>query len=110
VLFRSETNDSPSALIAAVEHGIGLSFVSLLEAAPRLALGSLSIVDVQGVNLSTEVHLGYSNAHISSPVQLKFKAFIEHPQTAAQTTLLTQGHLIGMKHKDARTTHHPQRA
>lgn len=82
---------SPHAIIAAVEHGIGLSFVSQLEAAPRLALGQLSIVEIRGMQLSTPVHMAHSSAHIASPVRLKFQAFMEHPQTIAQIRLLTQG-------------------
>ncbi|MCB9452885.1 MAG: LysR family transcriptional regulator [Anaerolineaceae bacterium] len=82
---------SHSAIIAAVEHGVGVSFISLLEAAPALAQGQIRIVDVRGVRLNTHVHMAASKAHITTPVGIKFQAFMEHPQTIAHTRLLTQG-------------------
>lgn len=82
---------SHSAIIAAVEHGVGVSFISLLEAAPALAQGQIRIVDVRGVHLNTHVHMAASDAHIPTPVGIKFQAFMEHPQTIAHIRLLTQG-------------------
>lgn len=89
---------SPNAILAAVEHGIGLSFMSLLDVSSLLAQGRISIIDVQGIHLSTSVQIGYSEHHLSSLVQLKFKGFIEHPQTVAQIQLLTQGYRLGQKY------------
>ncbi len=89
---------SHSAIIAAVEHGVGMSFISLLEAAPALAQGQLRIVDVRGVRLSTHVHLAVSSTLSSTPVGVKFQAFMEHPQTIAYIRLLTQGAALDLHH------------
>ncbi len=89
---------SHSALIGAVEHGIGLSFISLLEAAPAMANGLLRVVDIRDVQLTTHVHLAASTSSVSTPVGVKFLAFVEHPQTTAQIRLLTQGIMLGSRH------------
>ena len=89
---------SHSAILAAVEHGIGMSFISLLEAAPVLARGQVRIVDIRGVHLITHVHLAASSAHITTPVGIKFLAFMEHPQTVAHIRLLTQGATLDLQH------------
>lgn len=86
---------SHGAIIAAVEHGIGLSFVSLLEAAPALAHGNLHIIDISGVQMVTTVQLAYSKTQAASLAAMKFKAFVEHPQTVAQIQMLTQGVIAG---------------
>ncbi len=104
--FGVDINDLPirmeigshSALIAAVEHGIGLSFLSLLEAAPALATGLLRIVDIRGVHLTTHVHLAASTTTTATPVGIKFRAFLEHPQTTARIRMLTQGVMVGAQH------------
>lgn len=89
---------SPNAILSAVEHGIGLAFMSLLEVAGPLSQGRLAIVDVKGLSLSTSVQLAYSEHHTASLAKLKFKSFMEHPQIAAQIQLLTQGYMIGQKY------------
>ncbi|NWG16046.1 MAG: LysR family transcriptional regulator [Chloroflexi bacterium] len=89
---------SHSAIIAAVEHGIGLSFLSLLEVAPALAQGHLRIVDVRDLHLVTHVHLAACSTHITTPVGMKFLAFMEHPQTLAHIRLLTQGAASGVQY------------
>lgn len=89
---------SHSAIIAAVEHGVGLSFISLLEAAPALAQGQVRIINVRGVHLTTHVHMAVSSSHIASPVGIKFQAFMDHPQTLAHIRLLTQGATSGFQH------------
>jgi DNA-binding transcriptional LysR family regulator len=89
---------SNSAIIAAVEHGIGLSFVSLLEAAPSLAQGHVSIVRVQGFHLVTDVQLAAGRSHATNPIAQKFLAYVQHPQTQAHLRLLTRGTILEPTH------------
>jgi DNA-binding transcriptional LysR family regulator len=89
---------SQSAIIAAVEHGIGMSFISLLEVAPALARGQVRIVDVRGVRLITHVNLAASSTHITTPLGIKFLAYMEHPQTVAHIRLLTQGTALDVQY------------
>lgn len=85
---------SPEAIITAVEHGMGLSFISMLTAAPRLALGRIAIIDVAGVELETSVHIAYHESKLTNPVQTRFKAFLNHPQTRSLISLLTEGRMV----------------
>lgn len=84
---------TPEAIVMAVEHGMGLSFVSMLNAAPRVALGRLAILEVEGVTLHTSIHLGYSTSRVGAPVQTKFRDFVRHPQTQSFVGLLTEGRI-----------------
>lgn len=84
---------SPEAIVMAVEHGLGLSFVSMLAAAPRLALGRLAIIPLADLRLQTRVFLGTPKIHNGSVVQSKFRNFIKHPQTRSLIGLLTEGRL-----------------
>lgn len=72
------------AIIAAVEHGVGLAFVSRLEAVHALVRGTLRIVPIEGINLTTAVGLGYSNVQTASLAALKFRAYVTHPRTQVQ--------------------------
>ncbi len=82
---------SPEAIVSAVEHGLGVSFVPLLSVAPRVPLGKLAIVDVEGIQLSTSVNMGYSDEHSMTLAQSRFKLFIEHPQTQSILSLMSEG-------------------
>ncbi len=79
-----------SAIVAAVEHGVGLAFVSRLEAAPGLARGSIRIVEIDGINLMTSIGLAYSTAHSASLARMKFKAFLAHERTHVEISRMTQ--------------------
>ncbi|NDJ54590.1 MAG: LysR family transcriptional regulator [Chloroflexi bacterium] len=85
--------DSPEALAVAVESGLGLSFVSALAAYPHAALGKLAIIPVNGLQVRNPIHLLESPVRCASPVQMKFKSFIDHPQTRSFVELLLEGHL-----------------
>lgn len=82
---------SPEAIISAVEHGLGVSFVPLLAVAPRIPLGKLAIVDVDGIELNTSVNMGYSDEHSMTLTQSRFKLFLEHPQTQSILSLMSEG-------------------
>lgn len=78
------------AIVAAVEHGVGLAFVSRLEVTSALARGSIRIVDIDGVNLTTAIGLAYSKAHSASLAGMKFKAFLAHERTHTEIRRITQ--------------------
>jgi DNA-binding transcriptional LysR family regulator len=85
---------NPEALAMAVEHGIGVSFVSLLAAMPRLGLGRLAIVNVEGLDLRHPVELVQSTSRPASPVQIKFLEFVKHPQNRPLIDMLSKGRMI----------------
>jgi len=85
---------NPEALAMAVEHGIGVSFVSLLAAIPRLMLGRLSIIEVEGLELSNQIELMYSCSHPSTPIQTTFLSFIEQPANRSLIDLLADGRMV----------------
>ncbi|GAB4478892.1 MAG: LysR family transcriptional regulator [Anaerolineae bacterium] len=86
--------DSPEALAMSVEYGIGLSFVSIVTVAPRLPLGRLAIVRVEGMQVSMPVYLAHYPARPASPVQARFTEFMQHPQTRALIAAHAQGHMV----------------
>lgn len=81
---------SHSAIIAAVEQGIGLAFVSRVEAAHALARGTIRTVDVSGVSLKTSVWLVFSSIHPHALAGLKFKEFVTHTRTRAEINRIMQ--------------------
>jgi DNA-binding transcriptional LysR family regulator len=82
------------ALAMAVEHGIGVSFLSLLAAMPRLALGRLAIVKVEGMDLRVPVEFVHSGTRAASPVQIKFLEFVNHPQNRPLVEMLAEGRVV----------------
>ncbi len=85
---------NPEALAMAVEYGIGVSFISLLAAVPRLNLGRLAIVEVEGLNLSNTIEFVYSCSRPASPVRLKFLDFVNQPQNQTLIEMLANGHAL----------------
>jgi len=85
---------NPEALAMAVEHGIGVSFVSLLAANPRLMLGRRAIVEVEGLDLYNEVELMCAASRPASPVQTQFLEFVEQPQNRMIIDMLAEGRLV----------------
>lgn len=79
-----------SAIVAAVEHGVGLAFVSHLEAASGLAQGSIRVIDIDGISLVTSIGLAFSKAHSASLARMKFKAFLAHERTQVEIKRMTQ--------------------
>lgn len=82
------------ALAMAVEHGIGVSFVSLLAASPLLSLGRLAIVNVCGLDLSNPIQLVYASSRPASPVRTEFLEFVEQPENRAMVEMLADGRMV----------------
>ena len=85
---------SPEAQTMAVENGLGLSFVPQIVVAPRLALGKIAIVNVEGLEFSYPIYAAYHRDHASTPVHQAFLKFIQHPQNRQLIEMMAQGHLI----------------
>lgn len=85
---------SPEALAMAVEQGIGVSFISLLAATPRLTLGRLALVEVEGLAVSTTVEFVYACSRPASPVRLKFFDFVSQPQNRSLIDMLAEGRVL----------------
>jgi len=86
--------DSPEAQAMAVENGLGLSFIPRIVVAPRLTLGKLSIIRVEGLELSYPVYAAYQQEHPMPLVQQTFLKFIQHSQNRQLIDMMAQGHLI----------------
>lgn len=84
---------NPEALAMAVEHGIGISFVSVLAAMPRVALGRLAIVKVEGLTLHSPVEFVHNPSRPASLAQTKFLEFANHPQNRPLIDLLAEGRM-----------------
>ncbi|HEC22355.1 MAG TPA: LysR family transcriptional regulator [Chloroflexi bacterium] len=84
---------SAEALAMAVEHGIGVSFVSLLAALPRVALGRLAIIQVKRLVLRNPVELVTSRTRAATPAQAKFVEFVNQPQSRSLIQMLSEGHM-----------------
>jgi DNA-binding transcriptional LysR family regulator len=82
---------SAEALAMAVEHGIGLSFLSILAAVPRISLGRLATVQVEGLDLRNPVEIVTPRNRAPSPVAASFVEFINQPQVRAQMQALAEG-------------------
>ncbi|GAB4570323.1 MAG: LysR family transcriptional regulator [Anaerolineae bacterium] len=82
---------SAEALAMAVEHGLGVSFVSKLAALPRVALGRLAIVEIEGLELRNTVELVCSPLRPASAASVKFQEYITSPQMRSQMQLLADG-------------------
>lgn len=85
---------NPEALAMAVEHGIGVSFVSLLAANPRLMLGRLAVIEVEGLDLRSEVEFISCCSRVASPVQSHFLEFIQQPDNNLLVSMLAEGRAI----------------
>ena len=85
---------SPEALAMAVEHGIGVSFVSLLAAMPRLSLGRLAIIEVEGLELGVPVEFVQCATRATSPVLNRFLEFVDHPNSRPLIEMLAQGRVV----------------
>jgi hypothetical protein len=77
----------------AVEHGIGVSFVSLLAALPRVALGRLAIVPIEGVDLTISVDIVSARGRAATPVQTTFVEFVNQPQSRTLIEMLAGGRM-----------------
>lgn len=83
---------NPEAVAMAVEHDIGVAFSSLLAAVPRLALGRLVVVGVEGLELVNPVEMVTCGARPASLVRQAFLEFIERPASRALIASLASGH------------------
>ncbi len=64
------------ALAMAVEHGVGLSFISQLTAMPRVKLGRLAIVQMEDFQLKNDVEIVCHAERTTSPVGQAFCEFV----------------------------------
>ena len=59
--------DSPEAQAMAVENGLGLSFIPKIAVMPRLALGKIAVVNVEGLRASYPIYAAYHQEHALRP-------------------------------------------
>jgi DNA-binding transcriptional LysR family regulator len=85
---------SAEALAMAVEHGIGLAFVSLLAAMPWVALGKLAVVKVAGLELKSDIELVSSRTRPASAPQVKFMEFINQSGNRSLIQTLAEGRIV----------------
>ncbi len=64
------------AIEMAVEEGIGIAFVSELAAARGLALGRITAVEVEGLNLRRTIYLAHNTRHPLTRAQDRFWNFV----------------------------------
>lgn len=79
------------ALAMAVEHGVGLSFVSLLTAMPRVKLGRLAIVQMEDFHLKTDVEIVSSAERGASPAGRAFCDFVRSEEIQDLVKALAEG-------------------
>jgi len=70
-------------IIAAVEAGWGLSWVSIVAAQRAFETGKIRTVEVEGLSLQRTIYLVSHRQHASSNVHLKFYEFIRSPSGQA---------------------------
>lgn len=75
---------SPEAIITAVQHGIGLAFISRIEAAEAIERGEIRHIKITGTQLKTSVEMAFSVTHAASLAGLKFKAYLMHSRTRTE--------------------------
>lgn len=85
---------SAEAQAMAVEHGMGVAFVSLAPAMPRVALGRLATVRVEGMELLSPIEFVRCPGRPSSAVRTRFLEFVNNPQTRSQIEMLTKGLVV----------------
>ncbi len=85
---------SAEALAMAVEHGIGLAFVSVLAAVPRVALGRLAIVQVNELELCNPIELVTANNRPASAALLRFLDFVAQSTNRSLMQLIAEGHVF----------------
>ena len=78
-------------IIAAVEAGWGISWVSMVAAQRAFEMGKIRLVEVEGLNLRRTIYLVSHRQRASTPAHLKFYEFIGSP--AGQAIL----HRLGVK-------------
>lgn len=76
---------SAEALAMAVERGIGMAFVSILAGLPRVALGRLALVEVEGVKLTNPIEWACSPTRAASP---ELSALLEIASKPSQQSLI----------------------
>ena len=85
---------SPEAQAMAVENGLGLSFIPKIAVVPRLALGKIAVVNVEGLAVSYPIYAAYHQEHARAPVPQTFLKFMQHVQNRQLIEMMAQGHLI----------------
>jgi DNA-binding transcriptional LysR family regulator len=77
------------SIIAAVEAGWGISWVSMVAAQPAFEMGKIRLVDVEGLNVRRTIYLVSHRQRASTPAHLKFYEFVNTP--AGQSILRRLG-------------------
>jgi DNA-binding transcriptional LysR family regulator len=85
---------SAEALAMAVQHGIGLAFVSRLAALPYVALGRLAWVHIEGIELHNTIELVHARGHSASAVRSRFVSFLHQPHIQAQMQGIVAGQFM----------------
>jgi DNA-binding transcriptional LysR family regulator len=85
---------SAEALAMAVQHGIGLAFVSRLAALPYVALGRLAWVHIEGIELHNTIELVRVRGRSASAVRSRFEAFLHQPHIQAQIQGIAAGQFM----------------
>ena len=79
------------SIIAAVEAGCGISWVSMVAAQRAVEIGKIRLIEVEGLSLRRTIYLVRHQQHASSEAHLKLYEFISSP--AGQSIL----HRLGVK-------------
>ena len=85
---------SAEALAMAVQHGIGLAFVSRLAALPYVTLGQLAWVHIVGIELHNSIELVRARGRSVSAVASRFEAFLHQPHIQAQMQGIAAGQFV----------------
>lgn len=68
---------SVEAIVAAVEAGYGVSFVSRVAAQSQLNLGKVKVIQVHGLRVQRQIYLARNKLRACTCAQLRFREFIE---------------------------------
>lgn len=68
---------SVEAIVAAVEAGYGVSFVSRVAARSSLDLGKVKVIQVRGLRIQRQIYLARNKLRTCTCAQLKFREFVE---------------------------------
>jgi DNA-binding transcriptional LysR family regulator len=78
--------DNAEAIEMAVEHGLGMAFISRLAARHGLELGRLVEVPVEGLRLERPLYVVRNSRCAKTPAHSRFWDFVkEHRERIAQT-------------------------
>ncbi len=82
---------SPEGVEAAVEAGLGVSFVSRIAVKHGLDLGKIKAIPVQGVDVRRTVYIARNRLRTCTCAQLHFREFIDSPEGQGLIHKLVEG-------------------